>query len=292
MLTAPRMFPESVKMPRNTLRAARLALFASAALATPALCDPSTLNVGYSIAFWDIPFGHTNYDSIVGLNSYSAKAHFETGGVVGVFWKSVIDATANGAIGAQSISPALYDSHSKNRNRPLQQVTLTFENNDPSTFADPPYSFTLYPVTEEQKRGALDPMSAITSILAGGSATPTNPCGNGVKVFDGRRRYDINFTYLKDEPVKLNNGLFNGNAHLCQIHYRQIAGYDQKLVREGRPFPDTFMDIVNFPAADAPDGHYIVPIKFWALLSFGAMTVTLDAVKVDGADPLGPDSKS
>jgi hypothetical protein len=286
------MFPENVKLPRNRRRAAGLALFASAALATPALCDPSTLNVGYSIAFWDIQFGHTNYDSIVGLNSYSAKAHFETGGVVGVFWKSVIDATARGAIGAQSISPALYDSHSKNRNRPLQQVTLTFENNDPAIFADPPYSFTLYPVTQEQKMGALDPMSAITSILAGGSATPTNPCGNGVKVFDGRRRYDINFTYLKDEPVKLNNGLFNGNAHLCQIHYRQIAGYDQKLVREGRPFPDTFMDIVNFPAADAPDGHYIVPIKFWALLSFGAMTVTLDAVKVDGSDPLGPDSKS
>lgn len=267
-------------------------MVAAAALATPALSDPSTLNVGYTISFWDIPFGHTNYDSEVGLNSYSARAHFETGGVVGVFWKSIIDASVSGAIGAQSISPALYDSHSKNRNRPLQQVKLTYENSDPSTFADPPYSLTDFPVTQEQKKGALDPMSAITSILVGESATATNPCGNGVKVFDGRRRYDINFTYLRDEPVKLNNGLFNANAHLCQIHYNQIAGYDQKLVRAGRPFPATFMDVASFPTAGAPGGHYTVPIKFWSSLSFGAMTVTLDAIKVDGADPLGPDSKS
>ena len=289
MLTAPRMIPER---PGNRLRLAGLVMVACAALVTPASSDPSTLNVGYTIAFWDIPFGHTNYDSVMGPNSYSARAHFETGGVVGVFWKSVIDASVSGAIGAQSISPALYDSHSKNRNRPLQQVKLTYENNDPSTFADPPYSLSDFPVTREQKKGALDPMSAITSILAGESATATNPCGNGVKVFDGRRRYDINFTYLRDEPVKLNNGLFNGNAHLCQIHYSQIAGYDQKLVRAGRPFPDTFMDVVSFPAAGAPDGHYTVPVKFWSSLSFGAMTVTLDAVKVDGSDPLGVDSKS
>jgi hypothetical protein len=289
MLTVPRMISER---PENRLRLAGLVVVATAALTTPAFSNPSTLNVGYTISFWDIPFGHTNYDSEVGPNSYSARAHFETGGVVGVFWKSVIDASVIGAVGAQSIAPALYDSHSKNRNRPLQQVKLTYENNDPSTFADPPYSLTDFPVTQEQKRGALDPMSAITSILVGERATATNPCGNGVKVFDGRRRYDINFTYLKDEPVRLTNGLFNGNAHLCQIHYNQIAGYDQKLVRAGRPFPDTFMDVVSFPAAGAPDGRYTVPVKFWSSLSFGAMTVTLDAVNVDGSDPLGPDSNN
>jgi hypothetical protein len=282
-----RMIPQIVLAPKIGPRRILLAVLAFAGLATPARCDPSTLNVGYSIAFWDIPFGHTNYDGTWGANSYSARAHFETGGVIGVFWKSVIDASVHGDIGAQTISPALYDSYSRNRNRPLQQVRLTFDNDDPSTFADPPYSLTSNPVTEEQKKGALDPMSAITSILAGRSATPTNPCGNAVRVFDGRRRYDITFTYLKDEAVKLNNGLFSGNAHLCQIHYRQIAGYDQKLVRQGRPFPDTFMDVVNLPAANAPGGQYIVPLKFWSSLSLGTMTVTLNAIKVDGTDPPG-----
>ncbi len=259
---------------------------------TPAICDPSTLSVGYSITFWDVPFGHTSYDGTLGPNSYSAVAHFETSGVIGVFWKSVIDATVSGGISTQTIAPALYDSYAQNRNRPLQRVKVTFENGDPSTAADPPFSLNNFPVTDEQKRGAVDPMSAVTSILAGESATAANPCGDGAKVFDGRRRYDITLTYLRDEPVKLNNGLFSGDAHVCQVHYKQIAGYDQALVRRGRPFPDTFMDVVTLPIADAPNGHYTIPVKFWTSLSLGTMAVTLNSIKVDGADPLGAGSKS
>jgi len=281
-----------VRRPCIRLHRLLLAILPFAALATPALCDQSTLSVGYSIAFWDIPFGHTNYDGTLGPKSYSAAAHFETSGVIGVFWKSVIDATVNGDIAAQTIAPAIYDSYSQNRDRPLQRVKLTFANDDSSTLADPPFSLNNFPVTPEQKKGAVDPMSAVTSILAGGSATAANPCGDSAKVFDGRRRYDITFTYLKDEAVKLNNGLFSGNAHLCQIHYKQIAGYDQKLVRAGRAYPDTFMDVVTLPAADAPDGHYTVPIKVWTSLSLGTMTVTLNAIKVDGAVPVGMDTRS
>jgi hypothetical protein len=127
----------------------------------------STLAVSYNIAFWDIPIGHTDYEGTLGANTYSAKAHFETGGVVGIFWKSVVDATVNGEIGLHSISPATYDSRSQNHNRPLQQVRVTFQNDDPTTFADPPYDTEKYPVSEAQKKGAVDPMSAITSILAG-----------------------------------------------------------------------------------------------------------------------------
>jgi hypothetical protein len=266
-------------------------LFGFATLATPAFCDPSTLSVGYAISFWDVPFGHTNYDGTLGGKSYSAAAHFETSGVIGVFWKSVIDATASGGMDTQTIAPALYDSYAQNRNRPLQRVKVTFENGDPSTAADPPYSLDNFPVTEEQKKGAVDPMSAITSILAGESATAANPCGDGAKVFDGRRRYDITLTYLRDEPVKLNNGLFNGDAHVCQIHYIQIAGYNQALVRRGRPFPDTFMDVVTLPIADAPNGRYTIPVKFWTSLSLGTMAVTLSSIKVDGAEPPGMGAK-
>ena len=286
------MIRHMVRRPKIRLHRLVLAILPFAALATPAICDPSTLSVGYSIAFWNIPFGHTNYDGTLGPKSYSAKAHFETSGVIGVFWKSVIDATVNGDIGGQTISPSIYDSYSRNRNRPLQQVKLTFQDDDPSTVADPPYSLTNFPVTEEQKKGAIDPMSAITSILSGETATGANPCGNAVKVFDGRRRYDINFTYIKDEPVKLNTGIYNGDAHLCQIHYKQIAGYDQKLIRQGRPFPDTFMDVVNLPSTGAPDGHYVVPVRFWSSLSLGTMTVTLSTIKVDGSSPLDMDSKN
>src|ERR1700743_3134175 len=165
----------------------------------------STLGVGYNIAFWAISFGHTHYDGTMTPTGYSAKMHFETSGVVSLFWKSKIDATVNGNIGPHTITPVVYDSYSQDRDKPVQRVKVSFDKDIPETLAEPAYNTTKYPVTDEQKKDTLDPMSAITAILSGVKVTDNNPCGTGVQVFDGRRRYDVTFTYKKDEHVELKN---------------------------------------------------------------------------------------
>ena len=276
-------------MQKIFFRGTLVAVLVNAALAVSAQADPSqtsTLDVSYAIAFWNIPLGHTNYDGTLTDNTYSAKAHFETNGMIGVFWKSVIDATANGGISAHSVSPAIYDSYSRNRSNPLQRMKVTFGSDISTIFADPVYDTTKYPVSEAQKKDSVDPMSAATSILTGAKADEEHPCGTGAQVFDGRRRYNVNLTYLKDEPVTLSNGLFNGSAHLCEIHYDAIAGYPQKIVSNRRAPPKIFADFVDIPAQDAPDGRYVVPVKLWSEMSLGTMTITLDSIKVDGAPAL------
>jgi hypothetical protein len=269
------------------LRRVLFAAIAAGLIAAPASAagNGNTLDVGYSIAFWGIPFGHTHYDGTVTPQAYSAKMHFETSGVVSLFWKSKIDATVNGRIGERSIAPAVYDSYSQDRDKPVQRVKVTFDKAVPETLAQPPYNTTKYPVTDEQKKGALDPMSAITAILSGVRVSDRNPCGTGVQVFDGRRRYDVSFTYKKDEHVKLDSGLFDGTAHLCQIHYKQIAGYKQKIVKEGKALPDMFVYFADVPAPDTPNGHYVVAVKLWASLTLGTVTATMSDLRVDGALP-------
>jgi len=273
-----------------------LAVIGSVMFATPVAGDApptdGTLNVGYTISFWTIPFGHTNYDGTFAVNSYSAKVHLETSGVVSMFWNSAINATVNGDIGAQSISPITYESKSQDRDKPIQRVKVTFEKGDPTTFADPPYNTTQYPVSEDQKKDTVDPMSAVTSILVGVKADAKDPCGTGAQVFDGRRRYDIVLTYLKDERVKLSSGLFDGNAHLCQIHFNHIAGYKQEIIGEDQEFPKMFADFADIPAADAPSGSYVVAVRLWSTQSLGTIAVTLDTIKVDGIAPAGMSAKS
>ncbi|MGN6516926.1 MAG: DUF3108 domain-containing protein [Rhizomicrobium sp.] len=271
------------------LRRMIFAAAAALALTTPAVAAPdgSPLGIGYTIAFWALPFGHTHYDGKVTPDNYSAKMHFETSGVVSLFWKSKIDATVNGRIAAHSISPVVYDSYSQDRDKPVQRVKVTFDGPVPETLAEPAYNTTKYPVTDEQKKNTLDPMSALTAILSGVRVSDGNPCGSGVQVFDGRRRYDVTFTYKKDEHVELSNRMFNGTAHLCQIHYNQIAGYKQKIVKEGRSLPDMFVYFADVPAPGTPNGHYVVALKLWASLTLGTVTATLDDLKVAGATPPG-----
>src|ERR1700761_4919046 len=200
------------------LRRILLAASVAAAFALPAHAAdaPGTIEVGFTVAFWAIPFGHTEYQGTFANGGYNAKSHFETSGIVSIFWNSKIDANANGQVAAHSIAPVLYDSYSTDHNSKMQRVKVTFDKDMPSTFADPAYNTTKYPVTDDQKRGAIDPMSAITSMLSGVKASDKNPGGSGVQVFDGRRRYDMDFSYIKDQPEKLSNGVYSGNVHLCQ----------------------------------------------------------------------------
>ncbi len=275
-------------MPEARLRRVLFAALAASALATPAAAaDNSALGVGYTIAFWAIPFGHTHYDGKITPTGYSAKMHFETNGVVSMFWKSTIDATVNGRLGEHSITPVVYDSYSQDRDKPMQRVKVSFEKDIPETLAEPAYNTSKYPVSDAQKKGTLDPMSAITAILSGVKVTDKDPCGTGVQIFDGRRRYDVSFSYVKDEQVALTNKVFTGRAHLCKIAYNQIAGYKQKIVKEGKALPDMFVDFADIPAPGTPNGHYVVAVKLWATMSLGTVTATLDELKVDGVNPAG-----
>ena len=246
---------------------------------TPAFAQsaPRTLDARYTLTFWGIVFGHIQYSDTLKGDQYAAQAHFETQGIVGFFWKSIIDATANGGITARGISPAVYDSYSRTRDRPLQRVKLTYAKDDPSVFFDPPVDLTRFPVTKEQRAGAMDPMSALISMLMG--ASPKTPCGNGAQVFDGRRRYDVTFTYVKDE--KLSAGPYQGNGHLCELHFVPIAGYPQRLIMERRDPPKMFADFADVAETGIPNGRYVVPVKVWAELSLGTVTATLDSLQLE-----------
>lgn len=285
-------------MPEPRLRQLLAGACLAAALIAPALAGepatkvaslepdkPGTLDLAYSIAFWGIPFGHTNYDGKFADDSYTVKSHFKTSGIVSAFWQSEIDATANGHYTPHAIEPSLYDSFSSRSAEKKERVKVTYDGDGPpQVYADPPYSQSKYPVSDKQKEEALDPMSAATSVIAGVTADDKNPCGKVAPVFDGRRRYNIEFTYIKDQKVKLDDGLFDGTAHLCKIKYHQIAGYKPKMIKEGESWPPIYGLFADIPSASAPNGHYVLALKLWADTFWGTVSVHLEKLSVNGTD--------
>lgn len=240
---------------------------------------PGTIGASYSIAFWGIPFGQTNYQGAFIPGGYAASSHFETSGIVSLFWQAIIDASATGLVDARTMQPREYDSYYRRGSSKKERVQVKFNSNGVITSADPPYDTTKYPVSEEQKREAVDPMSAVTLVLLGIRADHANPCGTVAPVFDGRRRYDIEFTYIKDEPVKLGT-LFNSTAHLCQLHYRQIAGFKPKILKEGAAFPPIYGDFADMAAPGAPNGRYVLPLRLWSRVTFGTVSAELTRLQL------------
>jgi len=243
----------------------------------------STLDLSYDLYAGGISLGRVGMSAHFQGSDYKAVSTVETRGIVNAFWQSKIEAASNGQLASGRVQPALYDSYSQNRNAERRQVTLTFGPEGPkSLFSDPPYPESHYPVPETQQKKTLDPLSAVISLTSAISASDAKPCEAVAPIFDGRRRYDVALSFVKKTNVRMDNGLYSGPALVCQVHYNQIAGYQQTLVQQGKKLPAIYAWVADVPSKTDSAHHYMVPLKVWAETDFGLVVALASQVKLDG----------
>lgn len=247
----------------------------------------SRLEVGMTLYAGGITMGKMDLDASFRGSDYRAVSNLKTEGIVNAFWKSEIQATASGKIGAHTLAPGLYDSFYTGAAGKKQEVSLTYESGAaPRLFADPVYSTTGYEVKPDDTKNTLDPLSALTFIASGIGAQNGNPCALTAAVFDGRRRYNVEMMRVRDVDIKLDNGAYAGKAVQCDLHYRQIAGFRPRVLKSDENFPVLHAWVVSFPSAVA-GRDYTVPVRVWAETRYGVMAVVADSVRVDGQAPKG-----
>ena len=247
----------------------------------------STIQMAMTLYAGGVTLGKVDLNTTIRGDQYHSVSSLQTGGVVNAFWQSEIQATSNGTVVPKNLRPGLYDSFYTGRSDKKQEVSLTYEPNGPiRLFADPPYSVTGYEVTPDQQKGTLDPLSTMTYLVSGFGTDASNPCAITLPVFDGRRRYNIEVTKVKETDVSMDNGLYRGKAFLCQIKYRQLAGFKPKVIKEGASFPVINAWVAVFPSA-VTGRSYTVPLRLWADTSYGVIAGVATMVKIDGV-PIKP----
>ena len=113
-----------------------------------------------------------------------------------------------------------------------------------------------------------------------------NPCSVTAPVFDGRRRYDIEMSKIRDVDIKMDNGLYAGKGVECEVRYRQIAGYRPRVLRANESFPLIHAWIAAFPS-QVTARTYTVPVRVWADTKYGVLAMIASSLKVDGENPKG-----
>jgi hypothetical protein len=120
--------------------------------------------------------------------------------------------TANG-----DLRPRDYTHRGGRRNR---VVRSTFSADDITTTSEPRMGMGNPAATQAQKRGAVDQLTAIASMITADS----DPCSGTVKVYmDGRSRFD--FVLSPNGRVNVNTPGFRGEALRCSVQFRPIAGF-------------------------------------------------------------------
>jgi hypothetical protein len=233
---------------------------------------------------WTVFLGGINLGT-VGLKSsfegpnYAAVSRLKTAGVVNSFYEAVIDASSVGTFEGNALRPQKYDS-SYNGEKSNQKVSLAYMGGDIQLLSDPPYNVDRFPVTEEQKQNTVDPLSGIIYSVAAVSVTPDKPCGDTVRVFDGRRRYDVELSYVGKDEISTSDG-YSGPAIKCEMRYKQIAGFKPNLTRSALPTITVWF--ATFETKEpGPVKSFLVAVKLMAETAFGAAIAHARKITIDG----------
>lgn len=135
------------------------------------------------------------------------------------------DYSVRGAVAANgALQPANYTHRGGRRDR---VVRTAFTANDAVTTAEPAMGMGNPPATAAQRRGVMDQITAIASLITASG----DPCRRTVPVFmDGRSRFD--FVLTPNGEVNVNTPAYRGQALRCRVEFRPIAGFSDPQTTE------------------------------------------------------------
>src|SRR5213076_1399454 len=91
--------------------------------------------------------------------------------------------------------------------------------------ASPPPGWDHVPVTETNRQGVVDPLTAMLfSAATAGEGLSQEACRHTLPIFDGRQRYDLKLSFKRMDKVTAEKG-YAGPVVVCSVGYEPIAGH-------------------------------------------------------------------
>jgi hypothetical protein len=215
--------PASMDPIMSAARPLRCALLALAlAFAGPAAAENAPpvagLDIVFSVRARGITAGEFDFGVDFRDGGYEVRAARRITGLARALLGSRQDYrySARGAIVGGELRPVAYEHQGGRRGRLVQ---VSFAGGEIVTRANPPMGMGDPPATAAQKRGAIDQLTALASMLIA-----SNPCRGAIPVFmDGRARFD--FIMRQSGQVNYSGSAWRGRAVRCSVQFRPIAGF-------------------------------------------------------------------
>lgn len=245
-----------------------VAVAASAAQAETA----AKFTAHYVITMTHVTVGEMNWTANLSDTAYFSAATGKASGVLSVLVKGEGSLTTRGVLANAHLAPATarFDVSDDDG---VYEVEMTFEDGVYKRTVDrgtPPPEDRL-PVDPSLLRDVIDPLSAFLIPVERKALAPAN-CAKVLKIFDGRRRYDLVLSYKRIDAVKLPRG-YSGQVLVCGVVLRPIAGYrpGSLLVRylAGK-------DDLELWLAPIPGTSTIAPVRALMPTLVGTMDISAD----------------
>lgn len=247
------------------------ALVCVGAWAGPA-CAQARLRAHYTISMTGVQIGQIAWLAAIGDQRYTTSATGKASGVLSVLVNGEGSVDVRGAVNDGRLAPRFLSSKIAD-DEGNSDLRMTFEDGvvkDLVSGAPPPGGDRL-PVTDDDRRGVTDPLSAMLMPAGEGALAPAN-CDRVLSIFDGRRRYDLALSYKRVDKVALERS-FSGIVLVCGVVLKPIAGYrhDSMLVKHVAGRRD--MELWFAPIAGTP---HLAPIRVLMPTLVGTLEIGAD----------------
>jgi hypothetical protein len=242
----------------STVAGLLLGMVATGGATGVAMADTFT----YRATLYGVTLGEASIDVDEHTGSYALAARLRTAGVGALFDDTDLNASAEGARAADSVTWRRYDlAHSYNRK--FRRIAMR---SGAVAVINPAFSnMGTPPATAAQKREAMDPLSAFYRL---GQMVGAGGCVGRIAVFDGRHRYDLVLGALGTAEVR--TAAWRGPVTRCSLRYVPIAGYNPRAANETRRIPEGEIQFARVPA-----GQWAFPVRVRVPTPLGMASLTL-----------------
>ncbi len=208
-------------------RAATSLLAALAIVAVTAAANAQgRLLAHYTITMTGITIGQIVWLVDIGDKTYSASAIGKASGVLSMLVSGEGAVATHGIVADGRLDPSYFTSDITDDDGATSLRMIFAGGTVTETIApEPPRRPGRLPVSEADRRGVTDPLSAV--LLAekpDGDALLRANCDRLLPIYDGRRRYNLSLFYNRVEKFTAVRG-YSGPALVCGVMLEPIAGY-------------------------------------------------------------------
>jgi len=134
--------------------------------------------------------------------------------------------------------------------------------------------------TPEQRRGAIDPLSAVISVITHGAE---QGCQGKIPAYDGRRVYNLVLNNKGAEELRSNRySMFAGSATRCEVTFEPVAGFPPAGSKSpgfwsAKDNSDKKNPLIIWLAKPAPDLPEL-PVRIQSSVELGTLVAHIQAV--------------
>lgn len=227
-----------------------------------------------------------NIDYTLTPKAYDIFAVAKTRG----FWSSLVPwrnmIKSYGTVTEKGLQPqgARYDDVWKEKARTTE---FSFNKDGVATAkANPPHKKDgRVEATDAQRKGVIDPLSAVVSVLAKGGAAG---CTGKIPAYDGRRVYNLVLSNKGEEKLaKSSYNIFSGPATRCEVLFEPVAGFPPKgkksagfwSAQNNSDKRNPLIIWMAKPRADLP----VIPVRVQSATEYGTLVAHLRALEAKPA---------